>query len=338
MLRMTTVGLAFAVFVISGCSTGPCDDCAADESCVAGDDGNRSCVHLCELACAGFGCGTTGATTEAGDVLSCPCGTCSQDEVCASQTAGAGTSSGGICVAPATACGPPSASPEAIPVVCGEGTGCVEGECVACNEVCDVLECGPSPCGGDCGVCDGSRDECVDGSCVCQPDCEGKECGDDGCGGSCGCCCTGCYGWECAYSPDCKGKECGSDGLFGYCRNGEAMYDCNSCEAPPFPENFNWGCPEHLSCNLSQHRCVDCDADDLCGDRECGDDGCGGVCGVCPPGVLCIFDAGVCSCQPGCDDKECGPDDCGGFCGNGYPEQQGCEDGYSCLDGECVEQ
>lgn len=69
-----------------------------------------------------------------------------------------------------------------------------------------------------------------------------------------------------------------------------------------------------------------------CAAKECGDDGCGGSCGVCinscdPCGVLegpwedpdlCIEAEGVCAtvcCPLCCDDIECGDDQCGGSCG-----------------------
>ncbi len=53
-----------------------------------------------------------------------------------------------------------------------------------------------------------------------------------------------------------------------------------------------------------------------CAGRECGDDGCGGVCGSCPAAAP-ICDDGLCavSCQPACAGKQCGPDGCGGTCG-----------------------
>ena len=63
-----------------------------------------------------------------------------------------------------------------------------------------------------------------------------------------------------------------------------------------------------------------------CGGKMCGDDGCGGICGLCE-GAQEICDQGQCVCQPACDGKECGEDGCGGECG-------GCEGG-SCEDGVC---
>jgi hypothetical protein len=51
-----------------------------------------------------------------------------------------------------------------------------------------------------------------------------------------------------------------------------------------------------------------------CTKAECGDDGCGGSCGVCAPGFACDPN-GKCLCQPDCDGKECGPNGCGAQCG-----------------------
>lgn len=65
-----------------------------------------------------------------------------------------------------------------------------------------------------------------------------------------------------------------------------------------------------------------------CEGKMCGDDGCGGSCGVCVPGVPCNPD-GICAdCVPNCAGKECGDDDCGGLCGQ-------CQIGNACLDGMC---
>ncbi len=75
-----------------------------------------------------------------------------------------------------------------------------------------------------------------------------------------------------------------------------------------------------------------------CDGKECGDDGCGGSCGVCvdlcdPCGTgreppedpsLCIEDEGICAspcCPLCCDDIGCGDDGCGGSCGVCDPPQ-----------------
>jgi hypothetical protein len=70
-----------------------------------------------------------------------------------------------------------------------------------------------------------------------------------------------------------------------------------------------------------------------CDGKLCGDDGCGGSCGSCPPGVICMD--GQCPCEADCAGKECGPDSCGGYCGSGDAETQGCAAGDVCANGMC---
>jgi hypothetical protein len=53
-----------------------------------------------------------------------------------------------------------------------------------------------------------------------------------------------------------------------------------------------------------------------CDELECGDDGCGGSCGICTEPLSC--EAGVCvevACEPACGGKVCGADGCGALCG-----------------------
>lgn len=66
-----------------------------------------------------------------------------------------------------------------------------------------------------------------------------------------------------------------------------------------------------------------------CGPKECGDDGCGGICGECQNGAVCQAD-GMCGpeCTPQCQGKTCGDNGCGGFCGL-------CPEGWQCLSGAC---
>ncbi len=66
-----------------------------------------------------------------------------------------------------------------------------------------------------------------------------------------------------------------------------------------------------------------------CEGKECGPNGCGDVCGKCPPGVACL-DSGKCDCIPQCEGKICGPNGCGGYCGNGSGSTQGCPPGLEC--------
>jgi len=87
-------------------------------------------------------------------------------------------------------------------------------------------------------------------------------------------------------------------------------------------------CPAGAQCKNGQ--CEEICVPD-CTNRECGSNGCGGTCGKCPPGKECT-EYGKCvvpPCKPACDGKQCGDDGCGGKCGT-------CDEGVPCLYGECV--
>jgi len=62
-----------------------------------------------------------------------------------------------------------------------------------------------------------------------------------------------------------------------------------------------------------------------CGARVCGDDGCGGLCGLCAGQTHCV-DGGCVPCT--CDGLECGDDGCGTDCGS-------CDDGNACTTDTC---
>jgi hypothetical protein len=84
-----------------------------------------------------------------------------------------------------------------------------------------------------------------------------------------------------------------------------------------------------------------------CDGKECGPDGCGGICGQCmsscdpncdidevpyPAPYLCEESEGWCyqECCPDCCGKKCGDDGCGGICGM-------CGEGQTCTDNQCEE-
>jgi N-acetylneuraminic acid mutarotase len=237
--------------------------------------------------------------------------------------------------------------------VCGAGTECVDGRCDAVVAACGDGACNGGEtcqtCVADCGVCcgdglcrrdqgetcDSCRSDCgcagdevcsADGRCVvaCQPACDGRACGSNGCGGTCGVCpddqicnangacvvipancgdgaCNN--GEDCATCPGDCGACCGDDA----CTAGHGE-DCTTCPA-------DCGCPAGDVCDPAARDCVAACVPD-CNGRQCGDDGCGGLCGRCAGGQLCD-DTGACVniCQPNCVGRACGPDGCGGACG-----------------------
>ncbi len=223
---------------------------------------------------------------------------------------------------------------------CSQGTSCQAGECVP--------ECGPecpgegvSECQGgsfrECGYQDADPclewsleqpcpqgTECKGGECQCVPDCKGKDCGDDGCGGSCG----GCEPVETCSLGKCTVQcqdDCGKEGLFecfgvGYHLCG--YFDGDLC--------LDWGmvipCAPFAPCKDG-----DCVCQPQCQGKQCGSDGCGGVCGLCPAGTTCTNGQCAAACQ-----DECAPSGFSSCLGDGY-RVCGLYDDDACLDwGEWV--
>lgn len=68
-----------------------------------------------------------------------------------------------------------------------------------------------------------------------------------------------------------------------------------------------------------------------CGEKVCGDDGCGGSCGECEgEGEECQEGECVVPCIPDCEGKQCGDGGCGWSCGT-------CVGPYTCVDHQCLE-
>jgi len=197
--------------------------------------------------------------------------------------------------------------PFADPSLCmDDGTVCAQ---VCCPNCCD-RECGDDGCGGLCGQCEGMQEVCDQGQCVCQPACDGKECGEDGCGGGCGECSEhfACADGLCVYQPWCGDGTCDTD----------LLEDCETCTAD---------CPCGCGETCADGTC----AFMACEGKECGENGCGGSCGICPGAQDQCLD-GQCICQPACEGKQCGDDGCGGQCGP-CPNGEACNDQFQCLAG-----
>jgi hypothetical protein len=164
---------------------------------------------------------------------------------------------------------------------------------------------------------------------ACTPNCSGKECGTDGCGGSCGNCpsdksCINPSTGKCVDScllTGCSqmGYECGpvKITLNGACYG--KIFACGNCE-------------EGKACNSGkcQPICIP-----KCAGKECGDDGCGSLCGICPGDKFCNSNSKCQNlCTPKCEGKVCGADTCGGSCGT-CPYGEGCSNGK--CDKACVQ-
>ncbi len=161
-----------------------------------------------------------------------------------------------------------------------------------CTPACDGKQCGPDGCDGFCGSCPKNFQCGPDGKCydvTCIPSCAGKVCGDDGCNGSCGNCKGGdlCQEGKCTPGPCSgipkEGKCGGPTGKVAYvCKNDELFTtDCalvanKACGWSPVDGHY--GCVDGVACTPK------------CEFKQCGDDGCGKLCGACPEGWPCQND------------------------------------------------
>lgn len=330
---------------LSNCGNGSCDvgvgedceNCPSDCTCAGGEvcgvvNGGSACLQdMCAEGVSDLGCCYDGVLYACQDeiVYALDCG--AQESVC-------GWYEGDFQYTPGYYCGPddlidqngdPSGENPMDCVSCDPpclaGEKCVESECVPCLPACSGKNCGPDGCGGVCGQCAEGL-FCNDGNCALPPvqGCEALD--GPGCGG---CACEACV---CAMDAFC------CDTLWDDICAGECVDSCGGCPEPdPFCGDMACNgdedcgsCPGDCTCPPGQacdgSSCVECLP--ACEGLECGDDGCGGSCGVCGDEEECV--GGLCQgpCQPDCTGLSCGDDGCGGICGE-------CEEGESCVAGDC---
>ncbi|MFH1532591.1 MAG: Ig-like domain-containing protein [Pseudomonadota bacterium] len=106
------------------------------------------------------------------------------------------------------------------------------------------------------------------------------------------------------------------------------MWDYCDEDSPPECWDAAWEGP----CQPLVEACETGQCTLSCGGASCGSDGCGGFCGQCGAGEVCV-NGGCVPCDPDCVDKDCGPDGCGGTCGQCVGDASACEGGV-CIDPE----
>ena len=171
-----------------------------------------------------------------------------------------------VCAAPVTQCGQGSGATPCTPAA----TGC-----------CLFESCCPSP-----------ANQCNrEGDC-CAPNCQGRQCGPDGCGneGTCGECLPGqtcSTNGKCQGKPTCSQETCptGCCDKNGNCQPGNTEQACGT------------GGQACVNCPGSQTSCQNgqCRCSPQCQGKDCGPDGCGGSCGICPSGQVCNGQSGQCT-------------------------------------------
>jgi len=194
---------------------------------------------------------------------------------------------------------------------------CADHKCkIECTSHCDMKECGDDGCGGSCGNCPLGFECSQGGACVEEPPpedgCEAQD--HPGCNG---CICEACV---CALMPECCAAKWDQD-----CAKMCGAGDCVGCEGEG---QFGWPCDSHADC--VSNLCIEGMADGLvcsvpCA-KSCPD---GWSCVIDPE----VYQGKFCSthCIPDCTGKECGSDGCGGSCGI-CPMEHSCFDGV-CMEG-----
>ena len=285
-----------------------CSNCEADCPCEAEAVcfGGACCLPSCE----GVECGTDGC---GGDCGTCPVGEYCNEGACGPNDGCSMTNEIGCggCLCEACVC-------DIWPECCQWGWDdlCVyfcEASCGGCgllencgDDICTAEEgenCGNCP--GDC-LCEGDS-ICHSYEC-CTPSCEGLMCGSDGCGGYCGDCYDGvCVDGICMSGPGCESS------VFAGC--GGCSCEACVCGMDSYCCSNSW---DGLCVSECIEDCGGCADLSNCGDGVC-DGGVGETCGVCPADCACI-EGEVClensCCKPDCEGKECGDDGCGGVCGS----------------------
>jgi len=313
-----------------GCG-GSCGTCPGESYCSP----DFTCVEDCLPNCEGKICGSDGCGGSCGE---CPPGfECNQQGMCQAQCLP-------NCVG--KQCGDDGCGGTC--GVCPPGLTCIDYMCTTCTPDCADKQCGDDGCGGLCGTCPEGF-TCEDNLCVegpCEPLCVGddgqeKQCGPDGCDGFCGFCPPG---LECnaagmcisVCTPNCEGKECGPDGCDGFCGQCDDGAVCweGECIVQDSCAGFCGGQAPSCYCDPQCEEYGDC-CDDVCDacpdlafcgecvplcpeDAECGPDGCGGACGMCDEGFICMdfecmpdgpFVPETCGdiqiCIDNCDDEAC---------------------------------
>ncbi len=269
-----------------GCG-GTCGTCLPSQSCVAG-----ACkASVCTPSCVGKDCGNDGCGGS--------CGTCPDTQSC--DVAGHCVTAGDGACGDLTYEG--KCDTDGTTVLWCEGGAVKSQDCKAygadykcswitsqetywctnsCQSACDNKECGDDACGGSCGTCSGDK---VCNSGICSAPGGGGECGDI------------------SYEGICEGntlKYCSLDtlqvvncGALGKNCGWNSDFNFNACKTPAEGECVP-------NCLLGEND-----------NKECGDDGCGNLCGICAGGESC--NAGKCGTGGGGDD-DCGDIDITGVC------------------------
>ena len=286
------------------CTSGgltPCDATVPEqEACGNGvDDDCDEATDWDDDDCSGCHCGD-------GFCLTAECGERWDDQghTCAADCA----------VCPSGTCDPGEGPVNCFVDCCG---GCGDGECKGgeCGE-------GPASCPEDCTdySCGDSLCDPAENAVDCPQDCEPFQCGNHTCEPG-----------EDTSNPPCPDcvESCGDCTCDGGESYGTCPVDCGSCG--------DGYCLSKCK-NVNEETRLSCPRDccfPACDGKECGPDGCGGVCGLCGNGKDCDT-SGACVCAASGADDDCDgvDDDCDGVTDEAYvPTPTACGTGACAATG-----
>ncbi len=342
-LQCTADGQCACVPACAGRRCGP-DGCGGEcgtcpDGHVCGVDGQCVCVADCVgRECGDDGCGHS-------------CGSCAPSFACDGM---------GQCIGCAPDCGGRACGDDGCGGSCGTCTAPLvceaDGLCHGCTPTCSGRQCGDDGCGGSCGSCGGDLACDAAGQCVDPCPVAGTlRCGDvleaTTVGAASNFPLYPCVSWSeqgperiYRFEPDAAVTSAtfqlsGLAGdldifmLVGACSpalcqayGNDRIADFAIAVGQNYfvaVDGFNGYSGSYTLAVTCQTACVP-----NCTGRECGANGCGGLCGTCPATEDCDA-SGRCVCRPECSGRECGPDGCGGVCGT-------CSAGESCnAAGQC---
>ena len=306
--------------VCDSCGNGSCGptesscSCSADcgsicgDGCCSSEETPCGCPGDCGPIC-GDGCCTPGESS-CSCAVDCP-GPCCGDGFCNGEETCDGCPEDCSC-ADGNECTDDSCTPQGCQYFwknCNDGNQCT-------TDYCEVGSCVHVPHTNPCD--DGNActfgDTCQNGGCVgAQLNCsDGNSCTNDFCSG--GVCVNDNNGYPCEDGSACTVDDFCSG---GFCQG--SLKDCDDDNACTIDGCSNGNCTH-------QNTISDCDDGNPCTVNDtCAGGTCIGPPKVCDDGFFCGPD-GSCVCAPKCEGKNCGDDGCGGECGL-CAEGEGCAQG-----------
>ena len=347
-----------------GTDAGQCEDAGCTPECTGKACGDDGCGGNCGTCPEGNACNIDGQCVCQAQCTGKSCGDDGCGATCATCAEGTACNTDGQCETVCTpACSGKKCGDDGCGGDCGQcgaGLKCSGSKCSPCFHTCthvvnNILVETVTDCGGFCFAkasdewklnCEEnkSKAECVAGTALtCLSNISGHYLTMTDCAAQGLACAVStyagnpyalCVGAICGDDADCDDSNvCTEDSCTenNVCLNAVVVVNCctsdEDCDENATCTNNGGG--SECTCKngfVGDGKTCTCLSD--CDGKECGNDGCDGICGPCVLPKTCSPISSKCECVPNCDDKKCGDDGCGSTCGN-------CGNDKKCEDGKC---